>query len=234
MNLVKSEWCNADIKDFLDYLYSLSRGEEKSSWEKRIVNTKMKCLAIYSTDVTQIVKEIKKGDVISFIDTFLPVWDNFTLANIIGKLICSIKDFEIFKKYLHIYAEKVDNWSNCDTLKFNIKGKENEFLQLSKHYQNSPLSFVRRIGLGILFNQKAYVDEVFFALDKMQNEQEYYVNMMASWCLQQCMVIDREKTINYFKNNKTNKFVINKAISKCRDSLRISKDDKEFLLQFKK
>ena len=68
----------------------------------------------------------------------------------------------------------------------------------------------------------------------MQNEQEYYVNMMASWCLQQCMVIDREKTINYFKNNKTNKFVINKAISKCRDSLRISKDDKEFLLQFKK
>ena len=234
MNLVKSKWSSADVKDFLDYLYSLSRGEEKASWEKRIVNTNMKCLAVQSADVANIVKEIKKGDSISFIDTFLPVWDNHTLINILGKLICTIKDFDMFKKYLKVYAQKIDNWSSCDTLKFNIKGREKDYLQLSKEFQTSPYPFVRRIGLGILFNQKVFVDEVFVALDRLQNEQEYYVNMMGAWCLQQCMVIARDKTLQYFKNNQTNKFIINKAISKCRDSFQISKEDKGYLLQFRK
>ena len=38
----------------------------------------------------------------------------------------------------------------------------------------------------------------------------------------------------YLNKNKLNKFTINKAISKCRDSYRVTKEDKEMLLQYKK
>ena len=35
------------------------------------------------------------------------------------------------------------------------------------------------------------------------------------------------------KTHKLNKFTINKGISKCRDSYRVSKEDKELLLKYK-
>ena len=45
---------------------------------------------------------------------------------------------------------------------------------------------------------------------------------------------EREKTLEFLKTNKLNPFQINKAISKCRDSFRVSKEDKENLLEFRK
>ena len=41
-----------------------------------------------------------------------------------GKLICSVKDFDVMKKYLDNYIKYVDNWASCDLLKFNIKNNE--------------------------------------------------------------------------------------------------------------
>ena len=38
----------------------------------------------------------------------------------------------------------------------------------------------------------------------------------------------------YLENHNLNTFTINKAISKCRDSYRVSKEDKEVLLKYKK
>ena len=43
-----------------------------------------------------------------------------------------------------------------------------------------------------------------------------------------------EKTLNYLKDSKLNSFVINKAISKCRDSYRINNEDKKLLLNYKR
>ena len=38
--------------------------------------------------------------------------------------------------------------------------------------------------------------------------------------------------MQFFENNHTNKFIINKAISKCRDSFRVSQEDKEILKNY--
>ena len=58
--------------------------------------------------------------------------------------------------------------------------------------------------------------------------------MMNAWLLCNLFIKRREKTISFLQNNKLNKFTINKGISKCRDSFRVSKEDKEYLLRFKK
>ena len=60
MNLIKEKWTNEDIEPFLKHLKSLSKGEEKSYWEQRIVNTKLPCLAIPSTEIDKISKQILK------------------------------------------------------------------------------------------------------------------------------------------------------------------------------
>ena len=46
-------------------------------------------------------------------------------------------------------------------------------------------------------------------------------------------VYNHYKRLKYLENHKLNDFTINKTISKCRDSFRVSKEDKEFLLKYR-
>ncbi|MGN1057828.1 MAG: DNA alkylation repair protein [Candidatus Avelusimicrobium sp.] len=83
------------------------------------------------------------------------------------------------------------------------------------------------------FLDNQHIDQVFKILDNFKTEQHYYVNMANAWLLCECFIKQREKTLNYLKNHNLNNFTINKTISKCRDSFRVSKEDKEMLLTFK-
>jgi len=234
MELVKNTWTKSDGKEFIKYLESFKR-EEKIVWTKNIVNTNMKVLAIKSPEINEIVKQIKKGNFLSFLDLNLNDYYENTLVN--GNLITSIKDFDVMKRYLDKYSKKIDNWASCDTLKFNVKNNEENFMELSKEYLKSELPFVRRIGILILFkfieNDK-YINEIYNRLNQFEDETEYYVNMINAWLVCELFIKRRDKTLEFLENNKLNRFTINKAISKCRDSFRISEEDKEFLIQFKK
>jgi hypothetical protein len=66
MDLIKEEWLLSDKETFLSYLKTLSKGNEKSIWEQRIVNTKLPCLAIPSTEIDKISKQIYKGNYTSY------------------------------------------------------------------------------------------------------------------------------------------------------------------------
>ena len=84
-----------------------------------------------------------------------------------------------------------------------------------------------------LLNFKEFLNDIFKVLNSFKTEEHYYVNMMLAWLLSECFVKYREETFEFLKKHKLNKFVINKGISKCRDSFRVSKEDKEFLLKYK-
>jgi 3-methyladenine DNA glycosylase AlkD len=79
-----------------------------------------------------------------------------------------------------------------------------------------------------------YIEKIYETLNKFENEQEYYVNMINAWLLCELFIKRREKTLEFLKTNKLNRFTINKGISKCRDSYRVSDEDKEFLISFRK
>lgn len=233
MELIKAEWNQDDKVEFLKYLRTFKR-EEKIEWTKNILNTKMKVLAIKSTETNKIYKEIKKGNYLSFLDLNINDYYENTVIN--GNLICEIKDFDTMKKYLNNYAQKADNWATCDLLKFKVKNNEDRFYKLSQEYIKSDKPFVRRIGILILFKfieTEQYIEKIYQTLDKFECETEYYVNMVNAWLLCELFIKKRERTIEYLKNNNLNKFTLNKAISKCRDSYRVSKEDKKFLLTLK-
>ena len=121
MELSQAKWTKELGKEFLKYLEEFKRNPKKQQWEQNIVNTKYKCLAILSKDIQSITKEIAKGNFISFLD--LQLYNNFPAITVIGNLICKIQDFKIMKHYLDMYSEKVDNWANCDQLKFKITAR---------------------------------------------------------------------------------------------------------------
>ena len=55
-----------------------------------------------------------------------------------------------------------------------------------------------------------------------------------AWLLCELFIYQREKTLNYLKDSKLNSFVINKDISKSRDSYRIYNKDKQLLINYKR
>lgn len=234
MNLIKDIWTKDDIKPFLDYLSQFKR-EEKIDWTRNIINTNMKVLAILSKDIKSIIKEIGKGNFISFLD--LEIDDSYESLLISGGLLSKIKDFDIYKEYLLRYSKKIDNWALCDTLTFNVKGNEDKYISLVNELIKSELPFERRIGISIFFSfisYNEYLDLIYKTVDKFYDEDNYYVQMMIAWLLCELMIKRRDETLKYLEHNNLNKFTVNKMISKCRDSFRVSDEDKEMLKIYRK
>ena len=234
MNLVKDNWTKDDIKPFLAYLNQFKR-EEKIDWTRNIINTNMKVLAILSKDIKSIIKEIGKGNFISFLD--LEIDDSYESLLISGGLLSKIKDFDIYKEYLLRYSKKIDNWALCDTLTFNVKGNEDKYISLVNELIKSELPFERRIGISIFFSfisYNEYLDLIYKTVDKFYDEDNYYVQMMIAWLVCELMIKRRDETLKYLEHNNLNKFTVNKMISKCRDSFRVSDEDKEMLKIYRK
>lgn len=233
MNLIKENWSKKDGEEFIKYLESLGN-PDKVEWSKNILNTQMNVLAIKTAVIKDIVKEISKGNFISFLD--LELNNYFENTSINGTLITKIKDFNLMKKYLDKYISKIDNWASCDLLSFDVKGKEEEFFNLSLEYIKNDKPFIRRFGLSILFkliDNDKYINKIFDIMNRFYKEEHYYVNMMNAWLFCECFVKRRNETVEYLKTHKLNKFTINKGISKCRDSFRVSKEDKDMLISYR-
>lgn len=232
MELIKDKWNKDDILEFQKYLKSFE-DNTRLEWSKNLIRTELPILCLKTPVIKDIISKISKGNYLSFLDHM--VWDYYENTAINGYLIVKIKDFDVMRKYLDIYSSRCDNWATCDLLSFDIKGNEEKFFNLSLEYVKSDKPFVRRIGLSILFNfiNDDYIDSVLDILNKFENEEHYYVNMMNAWLLCECFIKEREKTLKFLEKNKLNKFTINKGVQKCRESHRVSLEDRDMLLKFK-
>ena len=77
-----------------------------------------------------------------------------------------------------------------------------------------------------------WIDKVLDVLQKI-GQGQYYVDMALAWTLSVCFVKYRDKTLNLFEKKCFSKFVQNKAIQKCRESFRVSEEDKQLLQKYK-
>ena len=233
MNLNLSEWTRADGERFLDLLESMAV-TDKIDWTKRIYNTKMPVLAIKIPILKKIAREISKGDFLSFLKLNLKKYFENILIN--GELISKISDFSLFLKYLDNYSKNIDNWAHCDVLKFKINNKNKvDFYKLSIDYINSKYTFQRRIGVLIWFEfiLDDYIYKILDNLETLKGENEYYVNMALAWFVAELFVKRRDLAMQVFEDRVLNDFTINKAISKIRDSYRVTRGDKDMLLKYR-
>ena len=233
MNLILDKWTKENVDEFHEYLYRLRR-EEKIKWTQNIVCTKMDTLAIVLPDLKKYAKEIYKGDY----ESYLNLMPNKYFESLITDafVISFIKDYKVQMKYVNKLIKYIDSWSVTDTLKFSIKNHEDEFLEYAKELIKSNETYARRTGVRILFSYTRlddYIDQIFSIVDSLNSEDEYYVNMAVAWLLCELMIKQRDKTLKYLEKHNLNKFTINKMISKCRDSFRVSAEDKELLLKYK-
>lgn len=236
MDLKNIIWNKENYIEFINYLKSI-REEKYKKFSEKITFTKYEILGIRLPKLRAIAKEIAKGNYKSYLE----ISNNIYYEEVMIKLlvISNIKDLNECINYFDNAIDLIDNWALCDTfcnsLKIVNKNKA-YFLSKIKDLIKSNKTYYVRVGLILLlcyYVEKEYLDVIINLLDTIISN-EYYVNMAEAWLVCEIFIKYENIGLNYLENNKLNRFTQNKSISKIRDSYRVSKEMKDYILKFKK
>lgn len=147
-------------------------------------------------------------------------------------------DYDTRLQMIADFVPAISNWAVCDCVTSSIKSAAKhlpETWAFLQPYLESREEFPLRFAVVMLmdyFITDEYIDRVLDIYRSIHHE-AYYVNMAIAWALSVCFVKFREKTLPLFQAQVLSPWVQNKAIQKCRESRRVSAEDKALLLQYK-
>ena len=227
---------NYNKKTFKTELLLLS-DEKYRQFTSKLGIGKLEPLGIRIPELKKIAKQLAKSNWQEFFD----IEPNFCPEVIMLKGLClgyAKIDFDEFLIYLKKLFEIVESWSETDTAapacRVIAKNRE-EIWQVIQPFLFCGKEYKTRFAIIILLDYyltDEWIDKVLEILPKIK-QGDYYVDMAIAWILSVCFVKFRDKTLEVFEQKKFSRFVQNKAIQKCRESFRVSNDDKELLKEYK-
>lgn len=181
-------------------------------------------------DLRELNKSLIKENVdVSFLKDYLLKDDTFhrTYFEVSLK---KIKNYEDQFKFIEDNAYLLYDWWHVDQLTQFISKRKIPFdyyFKKQKEYINSNNSFLRRWGYVLIWcgykEDEKYLNEY---LSLFKNDPEYYVIMAEAWMLCELAIYHFDKVYEYLMNSNLDYKIISKAIQKCLDSYRISKENK--------
>ncbi len=150
-----------------------------------------------------------------------------------------IRNIKHILKDIEKFVPKIDNWAICDGfctgLKITKKHKK-EMWDFLQKYVTSDKEFEIRFGIVMILDYyitEEYLEKDFSIFDDIKSDR-YYVQMAVAWAISICLIKFYDKTIEYLKHAKIDKFTYNKALQKAIESYRISDEQKAELRKMKK
>ncbi len=219
----------------LQDILSLKDSKTKE-FNSKIINTKYEILGIKIPILRKIVNKLSYPEILNLFTYENKYYEIVLLKALALGKIKSIKELE---PYFYQYLPLIDNWALCDTLCSSLKTvKENKeyFLNIISNLINTKKEYYVRVGLVLLLNyyvSSDYLNYIFSSINKTKSTY-YYINMARAWLLCECFIKYESETLNYLEHHSLDQFTLNKTISKIKDSYRVSKSSKEYIMQFKK
>lgn len=227
------------LENYQLYLKDLLSRKEKNykEFNQKTIFTKYEMIGIRLPAIRKMAKQISKTNIEDFLKYNTSTYYEEILIE--GLVISYIKEEELFDKHFQNFIKKIDNWAVCDTFCNSIKivqKNPTKYFELAKNLSIQKEEFIARTGLIMIlsyFIEKNYLQEIFKILDTIESD-KYYINMAESWLICELYISFPKETESYLKKNKLNKFTQNKAISKIKDSYRVTKEEKEYLNTLKR
>lgn len=153
---------------------------------------------------------------------------------------CMKEKLEELFPYIERYVARIDNWSLCDSFCAGLKQTKKQaelmwdFLQ---PYLQSDKEFDLRFGVVMLMDfyvTPEYIEKLLQIFDSIHHE-GYYVKMAVAWALSVCLVKQWDKSFAYMSSeeNHLDAFTYSKTVQKCRESFRLTMEQKESLTVLK-
>lgn len=234
-----------EYKEFLDYLFSIRDIKYRDFNKKIIVIDEDKLIGVRTPILKNIAKKISKTSSKSFLNLFENLFKKnkikfYEEKALYGFVIGYSKlDFNERLKKIDFFINIIDNWAICDivdsTFKFINKSKDEFYHYLlsklkTKNFWEQRFIFVILLAYYI---DEQHLKDIFKICEQIKSE-EYYVNMAKAWLLSVCYIKFKEDTYKFLEKTNLDDWTINKSIQKIRESLRVSKEDKEKILILKK
>ena len=233
---IPKQWTLETYQSFLKELKTLA-DPSYLDFNKKIVFSKYEMYGIRIPILRNIAKKIKTTNIIEFLDNTIPTtYEEIFLR---GLIISYLKDYNTFLYYFNDYLKYIDNWAICDmvvaSLKIIKKNKVSFEKEIKKLLKSKEEYFIR-VGIIALMDyyiEKDKLNDLFTYLDNINNS-AYYVHMAIAWMVSIMYIKFPLETEEYLKNNKLPSITHNKAIQKIRESTRVSKENKDYLLKYKR
>lgn len=219
-------------------LYEL-RDEDYLAFSKKTNPEFKDALGVRIPELRKIAKRIAKGDFWQYLDAEPKKYYEERMVEGVMIATAPMSTMERFD-YLANFVPKIQDWAICDCVAASFKIKNNEqaeYWDFIMRYRESSAEFEARFMLVMILDHfilPEYWNRIIEILENLPSN-KHYVEMAAAWLISVMMVKDREQTLEYLRSeNHLSKFVQNKAIAKCRESFRVSQEDKELLKTLRK
>ena len=149
------------------------------------------------------------------------------------------EDINVCLNYVKEFIPFVDNWSVNDSLCQNMKFARKypkevfEFLKSMKESNNEWEIRIIAVTLLSHFLNDEYIDEVIEILDNLKPN-TYMSRMGIAWAFATIMAKYEDKMFIYLKTSKLDDWTYNKALTKMKESYRVSEQAKEKIKQLKR
>ncbi len=181
-------------------------------------------------------KELSKSEGFD-VDVFLSIEDNEYLEFVMLQgILLGMKHSpqEVFFEDVRCFVPKIDNWAVCDifcaSLKLTNKYKDETF-EFLQSYLLSKEEYMLRFGVVMLLtyyiNEK-YITKVLEILTALKHD-GYYAQMAIAWALSICYVKFFDETHSVVSKADLPFEILRKTVRKVVESLRPTKEQKEFL-----
>ena len=235
MELTRDAWTKDDYAELTEYLKTLADEKYKQFSDSLVPGAELS-YGIRVPVLRQTAKAIAKGNYSEFLQCKKGEYrEEIMLEGLVMSLIKC--DYPQMLAYMKEYAGKITSWETCDIVSFKgLKKYLPEFLNDIDWFIYSENPWAQRFGFSCLLGfylTDEYIDIVLKYVDSI-NSDFYYVEMMQAWLIATAAAKCRDKTLKFLESNHLNDFTQNKAIQKMRESYRISKEDKEYILKLKR
>lgn len=184
-------------------------------------------------------KRIAKDDYRVFLDNNPK--DSFEMKILYGYVLGYARDdIDVLLRYFEDFIPYVGDWAVCDTFCQSFKTARKhraKMFELLMKYRDSRKEFESRVVSVTLLSHflvDDYIDEVIEVLDNLYDG-EYYAMMGTAWAIATIMAKYPDKCVKYLKSNVgISDRTYNKALQKCRESFRVSKEIKDWTKTVKK
>lgn len=233
---IPNTFTNKSYDDFIKDLFLL-RDEKYQEFNKKIIFTKYELIGIRVPILRKISTKLKNTNYLEISQFKKKKY--FEEIFIEGILISQINNYQEYISKFKEFIKQIDNWAICDMCLSNtkvIKNNQDLFLKEIKNLLKSKEEYFVRVGVIALqyyYLDDQHIDEVFKLLDNIKTD-KYYVEMAIAWTISIAYIKYKDKTLNYLTNNNLTSSIINKTIQKIKDSLRVSKEEKESINKYKK
>ncbi len=152
-------------------------------------------------------------------------------------IISLIKDYDACIAEVKRFLPFVNNWATCDQLSpVCFKEHRDRLKEQIKPWLSSGHTYTVRFGISMLM--KHFLDGDFDAsypgMVASIVSDEYYVNMMIAWYFATALAKQYDAILPYIENESLEMWTHNKTIQKAVESLRLRREQKEYLKSLKR